>query len=307
LHGGAVIIQAREIPVFLNEALLKQASRLHELRRVLAAAFAERGIEADIAVAGAAELPEAVAAVGAAGFPVVAIAGGDGTMSAAANGLLRHNTVLVPIPLGTLNHFARRLGIDSVERAAQAIRSGRTAKLPVGIVNGRAFLNCAVCGHYPRLVRTRARWEHRIGYIPAAVAAGLSVLLHNPTLDITAEVDGRTLRRVQTGVWIGVGEQSFRLPGEPGPPPSVTLEVVLPHVRTRLGLIRLGARALWWLWRGGERGVAGLEILHATAVRLHAGRRIDVAIDGEVACLSPPLDFQIVPAGLRVLLPPAAA
>ncbi|HEY5948027.1 MAG TPA: diacylglycerol kinase family protein, partial [Kofleriaceae bacterium] len=71
----------------------------------------------------------------------VVAAGGDGTVSAVAAGLVGTGVALGVIPLGTLNHFSKDLGIKDVESAIAAIATGRTRRVDVGEVNGRVFIN----------------------------------------------------------------------------------------------------------------------------------------------------------------------
>ena len=51
------------------------------------------------------------------GDELLVVGGGDGTISAAASALAGSKTALGILPLGTLNHFARDLGIPTdIER-----------------------------------------------------------------------------------------------------------------------------------------------------------------------------------------------
>src|ERR1041385_7680888 len=81
--------------------------------------------------------------------PVLVAAGGDGTLSAVADVLRGTDTALGVIPVGTMNHFAKDLGIPlDAGEAAQVIGTGRCIRVDVGEVNGRAFINNASLGIY---------------------------------------------------------------------------------------------------------------------------------------------------------------
>src|SRR5687767_8593603 len=54
----------------------------------------------------------------------LAVAGGDGTIRCAAGVLAGTGVPLVPVPAGTRNHFARHVGIESLELAGQAAAGG---------------------------------------------------------------------------------------------------------------------------------------------------------------------------------------
>src|SRR5205823_6107275 len=83
--------------------------------------------------------------------PVIA-GGGDGTINAVASVLVDTDRTLGVLPLGTLNHFARDLKIPlDVESAARVCLEGREARVDVGEVNGRVFLNNASLGLSPQV------------------------------------------------------------------------------------------------------------------------------------------------------------
>jgi diacylglycerol kinase family enzyme len=63
---------------------------------------------------------------------------------------------------GTLNHFAKDLSIPlELEKAVQTLFSGRIARVDVGEVNGRVFLNNSSIGFYPRIMQEREREQRR--------------------------------------------------------------------------------------------------------------------------------------------------
>jgi diacylglycerol kinase family enzyme len=93
-------------------------------------------------------------------FDIVVVGGGDGSVSAAASVLAGSNISLGILPLGTLNHFARDLGLPlELEGAVRLIAAGRVRLVDVGEVNGRVFLNNSSLGIYPHLVAERDRYR----------------------------------------------------------------------------------------------------------------------------------------------------
>ena len=77
----------------------------------------------------------------------VVIAGGDGSLNAAAPALIDSGLPLGILPGGTANDLARTLGLplDMVE-AAKVIAAGRIRAIDVGEVNGKPFFNVASLG-----------------------------------------------------------------------------------------------------------------------------------------------------------------
>ena len=77
------------------------------------------------------------------------VGGGDGTISAAASALVGTDTLLGVLPLGTLNHFARDLGIPSdLTEAARLIASRKDRRVDVAEMNDRIFINNSAIGLY---------------------------------------------------------------------------------------------------------------------------------------------------------------
>src|SRR5579872_1118178 len=85
----------------------------------------------------------------------VGVAGGDGTIRVVAEQLVGGTTPLLVLPEGTRNHFARDVGIETLDDATDAAGSGRTVRIDTGDVNGRVFINNSSLGLYPKMVVRR--------------------------------------------------------------------------------------------------------------------------------------------------------
>ncbi|MFS8201295.1 bifunctional phosphatase PAP2/diacylglycerol kinase family protein [Streptomyces sp. CWNU-52B] len=125
---------------------------------------------------------------------VLGVCGGDGTVNAAATVALRRDLPLAVLPGGTLNHFAKDLGVEDVRGLSRALAAGEAVRVDVGRFSAGDqegyFLNTCSLGVYPELVRERDRWSKRIGGWPAGVVATLRVVRagRHP---LRAEVDGK--------------------------------------------------------------------------------------------------------------------
>ncbi|MGY1740288.1 MULTISPECIES: phosphatase PAP2 family protein [unclassified Blastococcus] len=123
------------------------------------------------------------------------VAGGDGSVAAAAAVALEHGLPLAVIPAGTLNHFARDVGVDTVEQAADAVTSGAAVKVDVARLNGTPFLNTASIGSYPEMVRRRDALSGRLGKWAAMTVAVARTLRDGTPVELA--LDGRYVK-----VWI---------------------------------------------------------------------------------------------------------
>lgn len=109
----------------------------------------------------------------------VGAAGGDGTIAAAAAVAVGNDLPLVVIPAGTLNHFARDLGVYDLREVADATGAGEAVEVDIAAVGfdtpdgpyTHHLINTASIGAYPELVRLREKWEDRWGKWPAFAAA----------------------------------------------------------------------------------------------------------------------------------------
>src|SRR5438128_1727531 len=92
----------------------------------------------------------------------VVMGGGDGTLSCAVKALVGGDKPLGILPLGTLNHFARDLGVPSgLDGAVRTVVAGHVRCVDVGEVNGHLFLNNSSLGIYPEVVRERDEIHER--------------------------------------------------------------------------------------------------------------------------------------------------
>lgn len=93
------------------------------------------------------------------GEAVVIAAGGDGTLNAVIQGLKGSETALGIFPSGTMNVFARELGIPvpgmnnmPLRKALDVIDENHTKKVDMFSVNGRAFIQMAGVGFDAQII-----------------------------------------------------------------------------------------------------------------------------------------------------------
>lgn len=139
------------------------------------------------------EIRKALDAALADGAVAVGVSGGDGTVNTAAQVALDAGKPLMVVPGGTFNHLTQAVGVDSVDDAVQAVKSGEAVEIDVATVGGRVFLNTASFGSYVELVDARERLENRIGKWPALVVALIRVLRHSEPIEVEIEGDAKRI------------------------------------------------------------------------------------------------------------------
>lgn len=141
------------------------------------------------------------------GARALGVAGGDGSVNAAAHVAVERSIPLVVFPTGTLNHLARDLGIESVADSVDAVKAGSVAAIDVATIDGRVFLNTASFGSYAELVDARERLEGKIGKWPAVLVALVKVLRRAEPVRVS--LDGRDI-----AVWMAfIGNCRYRPSG----------------------------------------------------------------------------------------------
>jgi diacylglycerol kinase family enzyme/membrane-associated phospholipid phosphatase len=124
---------------------------------------------------------------------VLAVCGGDGTVSCAAGVAVDASVPLAVFPGGTFNHFAKDIGCDTAAKTVEAIRRGTVACVDLVCLNeGRLVINTASIGAYPKFVQAREKLEHKVG----KPLAGLYAMVHTLRRDepVRISYDNKTLQ-----------------------------------------------------------------------------------------------------------------
>ena len=230
------------------------------------------------------------------GARMVVAGGGDGTVNAVAATLVGTNTTLGVLPLGTLNHFAKDIGIPlKLEEAVRNIFSGRVANVDMVEVNGHVFLNNSSIGLYPRIVRQREQGQKR-GYNKwmAFARAVASVLRRHSRLHARLDLDENT-KLVRATPFVFVGNNKYEMTGlDIGGRTTLVggqLWVYLTRHAGRGNLLLVALRALFGRLSKGDLDAFGTE-----EIWIHTKRkRVDVSTDGEVNAMDTPLHYRCCP------------
>ena len=271
---------------------------------VLEKAFAQAGATVRVAALDGKQIPEAIKAVARSGRVIVA--GGDGTAAGAAQILAGSDTELGLLPLGTLNHLARDIGIPvDLGEAAEVAANGQPVAIDVGEDTGQVFVNHASIGLDPLMVRKREGlrrakgWPKWLSTLPAAFAALERLPHHRLRLDW-----GKGERAIVTPL-LFVGNNVYSLDrGEVGKRNTLTdgkLSLYAVARRRRAALIWFAMRALV----GRAERSLDFETLGEceTLTVSSSSGSIEIALDGELRRMDSPLEFHIRAGALTVITP----
>ena len=264
------------------------------------------GLDVEVELLGGGECAVRCRAIAERGDPLVIVGGGDGTISAAASALAGTETLLGILPLGTLNHFARDLGLPTdLGEAARLIAAGKERRVDIGEMNDRVFINNSAIGLYPLMVVDRDLQRKRLGRSKrlAMIVASLRTLIrfnhHRLTLTVNEERTGR----VDTPL-LFVGNNDYRIDiGAPGQRERLDggeLYVLVMRKKSRTGLLAASIRAL--LGRSHPDDMVQLEGVDRLRVSSHRPQ-LAVSLDGEVVRCAPPLEYKVRKKALRVVAP----
>jgi diacylglycerol kinase family enzyme len=236
------------------------------------------------------------------GADALGAAGGDGTQAIVAEVAARHGLPFVCVPAGTRNHLALDLGLDREDpvSALDAFGPAREARIDLGRVNGRVFVNNVSLGVYAQIVSSAeyrdAKRETVAKMLPELFGPGA------PAFDLTLDgptgpMSGMQVVQVSNNPYVLTSLAGFgsrpRLDG--GLLGIATLKVERAADVSRLAIAEASGhptRFPGWLEWTAER------------LEVRSGDAIAAAIDGESTRLETPVCFAIEPGAVLARIAP---
>ncbi len=247
----------------------------------------------------------------AAGFDAVLVAGGDGTVNEAVNGLLSapQTLPLGLVPLGTQNVLAAELGQSAGDLSAVAalLRRGRTRGLDVGRLSSGAASRCFVLmagfGFDAVVVRDVLRpVKDLVG--PAAYALStLGTLAKYRSTAITLTLDGEPI--YSEAFWVVIantasyGDKLIKL--APFAAPDDGWLDICVFERPRVGRVGFASQMVAVLARRHLRDPS-VRYYRAKTITLSSAPPISGQLDGEMFGVTP-IEITVVPQALSVFVP----
>jgi YegS/Rv2252/BmrU family lipid kinase len=235
------------------------------------------------------------------------VAGGDGSVHEALNGIMRAGgqSRLGVIPTGTGNDFAKASAIpldwEHATRllAARLASAGTWRTVDVGRMNDRFFANGAGIGFDAKVTRIARSYRLPIGDLVYLLAIFRCMLEGIATPDMKIDADDFrwtgpiTLASISNGAWIGgmfkIAPMADNSDGQ--------LELMIADPVSRRRILSLIPK----LMRGNHTTES--EITHASVrnLRIEASAPLESHLDGEVQSPTQTFDIEILPAGLDLL------
>jgi diacylglycerol kinase family enzyme len=280
-----------------------------DVRSALVAALAQHGVTVEVrfvegeSLQGAAKRALMQAKRGE--IDAIVVGGGDGSIRTVASVLSGTGVALGVLPLGTLNHFAKDMGIPlDVNDAAEVIAAGILRMVDLAEVNGETFINNSSIGIYPYMVidRERRRAQHKLAKWMAMVPAFFRMLRHFPRRRLRISAKGFARPYRTPCLFVGNNEYGMELFTFGRRQRIDTGELWIYMVKPRDPHEFLAM--IWRLCFGHIDQTRDLETFQLPEAEVSAKTsRLPVALDGEVRIMHTPLTYRSCPRALRVIAP----
>jgi len=238
------------------------------------------------------------------GRDTVIVAGGDGTINEAIQALAGTETTLGYLPNGTINIWARELGLPLDPRqAARLMIEGHAEQVDLGMAGERYFLLMAGLGFDGEIVRRARsfdRHKRRFGVLPY-VASGLTTVPFYRGTDFELRYDG-LIRRVQALMIVAGNTRLYGGRFQLTPNAVANdgwLDLCIVKGRGPISLVR---QSLPLLLSGSIRH-SDVETLRVRQVAITTDTPVPVQVDGELTGMTP-VELRVIPRALRAIVPP---
>ena len=225
--------------------------------------------------------------------------GGDGTLNEVVRGALGSPLPIGILPGGTVNVFAREVGIPlSMISAVDVLATGAPVAVPVGMAGGRPFLLMAGVGLDAEVVRTLDPRLKKILGTTGFWLHGFRTLARHAFSPLVVGTEGRTLE----GTSLIAGKLPRYGTGYAITPEARLEDPWLDVVLFQGGRPRDYLRYLLGVAAGRHLGFPDVVHFKTVALEVHSDAVVYYQLDGEVAG-AVPVRIEVKPGAVRFLLP----
>jgi diacylglycerol kinase (ATP) len=241
------------------------------------------------------------------GAPIVAVLGGDGTVSCAANGLLGSDAALAVLPGGTGDDFAKAIGAARFDTAIRLLANPKVRPVDVVKVTAgatvRHFVNVAGAGFDSEVNETANAMNIRLGGTGTYLVALVRTLSRFSPARYRISVDDR---RFEGDAMLAVVGNGVSYGGGMKVTPGAVLDDGLMDVCVVEAISKSAfLRAFPRVFMGTHTTHPKVQMLRGSHITMEANRKLLLYADGErVGPL--PAEFEVMTGALRVVSGPDA-
>lgn len=242
--------------------------------------------------------------------PII-VAGGDGSIGDAANGLIRAaqstKGQLVPLgimPTGSANDLVYALGLPmDLQEAAEIIAAGKTKAMDLGKLNDHYFVNNSAAGLEP-YVTIKHEKIHWIKGIVRYLVAAVQAIMDKPEWQANIKWDGGEFNGKISLISIGNGRRTGGFFMTPHADPfDGKLTLAFGYRATRLGLFQALPRA-FNEDKGSYIEMDGMQEVHTTRILVHLDQPSPAHTDGELfPNWMQDFEYEILPKCVNIIVP----
>ena len=243
-------------------------------------------------------------------FSPIIIAGGDGSVGDAVNGMLQAafstQTAMPPLgilPTGSANDIAFALGLPTdLGEAARVLARGKIKGVDLGRLNDRYFVNNSAAGLEP-YVTLKHEKIHWIKGMARYLVAAVQGIMDKPEWSGTVTWDGGEYTGKFSLISIGNGRRTGGFFMTPHADPfDGKLTLAFGYRATRLGLFQALPRA-FNEDKGSYVEMDGMQEVHATRISIHLDKPSPAHTDGEMLPeWIQDFEYEILPGCLNIIV-----
>ncbi len=269
--------------------------------------FRQEGIELRVDLIDGKDVSRHIDRLKAEKVQIIVVAGGDGTISSVAGQLAGTPVVLGVLPMGTMNFFAKALGLQGdLGQSVKQLAAAEITAVDVGTANGQVFLHQFSLGMQPKMVRLRERlgYRSRMTKIFAGVRAFVLTMRRPPKLKLDALIDN---------VHHPISTTAFFISNNPYGPGRLPYQDKLDggelgiYILTSsrwADVLRLTKNFMAGTWHDDPNvEIHSAQVLKVARRGWNRHKRIIASVDGEILKLPLPVEVAIRPLALKVLKP----
>jgi YegS/Rv2252/BmrU family lipid kinase len=234
------------------------------------------------------------------GWPKIAVAGGDGTINAVIKSILFSDIELGIFPTGTMNLFARELGLplNNLQSCWQVIEEGKQRKVDVIKAGESIFVQVAGVGYDAKIIEETS-WENKkkFGRFSYLISA-FSVANQDPPVIRVILESGKIIE----GAFVLIGNGALYGPALRLFPEASNddrlLDVMIFKNQSPTDILRYVSG----ITLGRVEKTKGIEYVRTPRIRVESDVKVPFEVDGELAGVTP-IEFLPLTKQLTVFVP----